>query len=103
MSEGEEAGFTVIAEWRIRPGCKSLVLSLLDRLELATRREPGCVSFHASVSRDDPLRLTLVERYVDEHAYRAHRGTPHYRTVVLGQIVQLLDDRRVSGHVPVPV
>ncbi|RKN44000.1 putative quinol monooxygenase [Streptomyces hoynatensis] len=95
--------FLVLAEWQIRPGAREEVLALLSRLEEASRAEPGCVSFEGFVSRADPDRVTLVERYADREAFERHRASGHFRSLVLEGVVPLLAWRSVHGHVPVPL
>lgn len=94
--------FVVIAEWAVREGAEERVLALLTRLEEATRQEPGCLAFEGFVSRADPRRVTLVERYADREAFERHRESDHFRALVLERIAPLLDARTVRGHLPAP-
>ena len=41
-----------------------------------SRREPGCVSHHVSISADDPLTLHFIERWESVAALKAHFRVP---------------------------
>ncbi len=71
-------------------------LDLLRRLAERTRSEPGNISFDIFENIDDPSRIVLLERYVSREAFAAHRETPHFKELVLDQIVPLLTDRTVE-------
>ncbi len=88
----------VIAEWTIHAGEESAVMQHLEAIEAASRAEPGCLSFEGFVSRVDPRRVTLVERYQDRAAFAAHRATAHFREIVLEGVAPLLDNRVVTVH-----
>jgi autoinducer 2-degrading protein len=60
---------------------------------VATRAEPGCVNFTACRDLDDPDRFALFEQYVDEDAFQAHRGTPHFHDYIEGRVAPLLAER----------
>lgn len=42
---------------------------------------------------DDPRTYVLLERYASREAFAAHRETPHFKELVLDQIVPRLDSR----------
>lgn len=45
---------------------------------LASREEPGVISFDLAQMNDDPTRFVLVEVYRDEAGAEAHKTTAHY-------------------------
>ncbi|HEY0259706.1 MAG TPA: antibiotic biosynthesis monooxygenase family protein [Lacisediminihabitans sp.] len=88
--------FLVIATYTIAQGHESAVLELVRRLELASREEPGCISFDSYLKVGDDRALVLLERYESDRAFESHRATPHFRALVLEGIVPQLTDRRVE-------
>src|ERR1700722_17486602 len=86
----------VIARYTVRLGNELEVGSLLTQLAAAVASEPGNVSFAAYRALDDEREIVLLERYVSLDAFTAHRGTQHYKDLVLGQIVPRLDSRVVE-------
>ena len=83
----------LIARYVVRPGEEDEVKRLLGRLAAESTTEPGNLGFEAYAHLGDPRRILLLERYVDEGALAAHRETPHFRELVLGRIVPLLESR----------
>lgn len=55
--------------------------------------EPACTFYQASVSTERPDLVMLHEHYVDEDALVAHRDTPHFKEIIEGRIVPLLERR----------
>lgn len=84
---------TVIARYRTRPGQGDAVAAILSRHIAATRAEPGCLRFDAARSRDDPDEIVLVERYIDEAAFEAHRKSAHFAEYIQKQVLPLLAER----------
>jgi quinol monooxygenase YgiN len=89
---------TVVAHYRATPGKGDEVEAILARHVAATRAEPGCVTFLASRSEDDPDRFLLYEQYVDESAFQAHRESPHFARNIVDGVVPLLAERVWSRH-----
>ncbi|GAA0384954.1 antibiotic biosynthesis monooxygenase [Acrocarpospora corrugata] len=86
----------VIAHYTVSPGNEDAVLALLPKLVEASRTEPGNISYVAYRALDDERRFVLIERYVSREAFAAHRESPHFIDLALGQIVPLLASRVVE-------
>lgn len=103
MAEQEpHAAVTVMAEYQAHVGKGDEVAMILARHVTATRAEPGCVTFTAYRDPDDPDHFALYEQYTDEHAFQAHRQTPHFVGYIEEQIVPLLHDRRWRRYEEIP-
>lgn len=87
---------TVIARWQVREGHLGDVLAHVAGLRTATLAEPGCLGYDVFRAIDAPDTLLLVERYRDADAVQAHRETAHYRDVVVGRILPLLESRHID-------
>jgi quinol monooxygenase YgiN len=80
-----------------------------DEVEAALRRmaplvkagEPGCRLYHANRSAENRDLFLLYEQYTDQAALEAHRSTPHFKEIIEGTIVPLLDKRERELYQPV--
>jgi quinol monooxygenase YgiN len=88
----------VIARYTITAGREADVLAALAELQAAVRTEPGNLAFDVYTEVGDDRRVVLLERYVSRDALAAHRETPHFNDLVLGQIVPQLDSRVVETY-----
>ena len=88
----------VIARYTISAGHEGEVLELLPRLAEASRGEPGALAFEIYRQLGDDRNIVLLERYVSPEAFAAHRETPHFKDLVLGQIIPRLDSRAVETY-----
>jgi quinol monooxygenase YgiN len=91
------AELQVIARYMITAGMQEEVLPLLTKLAEASRTEPGNVSFEIYRRYADERNVVLLERYSSPDALIAHRETPHFKGLVLEQIVPRLDSRVVES------
>ncbi|RDI75552.1 hypothetical protein Gocc_1350 [Gaiella occulta] len=86
--------------WRARPGAEEEVAALLARLAPLSRAEPGCLQYDPHRDPDDPRAFFLFERYADEAALERHAASQHFRELVLGQALPLLESRERVRYVP---
>lgn len=86
----------LIARHTMKPGTESEVLPLVQELVNAARSEPGNLAFDAYRSLYNPESYVLLERYASRDALAAHRATPHFRQIVMKQLVPLLAARIVD-------
>jgi quinol monooxygenase YgiN len=85
---------TLIARYVVQSGQANVVESALARMAQAVAAgEPGCLVYDVNVSVDDPNVYCLYEVYQDEDALTAHRETPHFKEIVEGIILPLLERR----------
>jgi len=88
----------VIAQYHARAGQGDTVAAALSEHVAASRKEPGCTQFVVLRSRTDGDRFVIVEEYLDEAAFEAHRASPHFRTFVEGRVLPLLAERLVDRY-----
>jgi quinol monooxygenase YgiN len=88
----------VIARYTISAGNQDEVFEVLPRLIAAVRTEPGNIAFAAYRQLDDDRNVVLLERYASRDAFAAHRETPHFKELVLGRLVPLLERRVVESY-----
>lgn len=82
------------ATYHVKTGKGDDVAAALRRMApLVKVEEPGCLLYHANRSTENPDLFLLYEHYVDQAALEAHRDTPHFRDIIEGTVVPLLDKR----------
>lgn len=85
----------VFAKWQVKAGHLEPVLSLLKEVAQESREEEGNLFYTLHQSNSDVNTLILFEGYQDEAALAAHRNSEHFQTLVIGQIVPVLENREV--------
>jgi quinol monooxygenase YgiN len=84
----------LVATYTVKPGQGDAVEAALKRMApLVKASEPGCAMYHANRGADNSDLFLLYEVYADQAALSAHRETPHFKELIEGTIVPLLDRR----------
>ncbi len=84
----------LIARYQCKPGASDQVLAALQRMApLVKAHEPGCALYQVNRSQESPDSFLLYEQYEDEAALQAHRETPHFKEIIEGTIIPLLEKR----------
>jgi quinol monooxygenase YgiN len=86
-----------IVRMRFAAEDRETVSDMLRELALATRQEPGCVSFIPHTVEDDPAVVVIYEQYRDRAASDFHRTTPHFKKYAVGGFYQLMRAREVEN------
>ncbi|MFD9425000.1 MULTISPECIES: putative quinol monooxygenase [unclassified Streptomyces] len=92
--------YVVVARYRTRSGEENTVLTLLDSMAAASREEPGNLGYRVHQGIEDPRAIVLYEEYATEADFTAHCATPHFREIVLGRVLPLLESRDVLRCAP---
>ena len=84
----------LVAKYHVKQGKGDEVEVALKRMApLVKEQEPGCKLYQANRSTENRDLFLLYEHYADQAALEAHRGTPHFKEIIEGTIVPLLDKR----------
>ena len=84
----------LVARYHGKPGQGDAIEAALKQMApRVAQDEPGCNLYQASRSQENPDNFLLYEQYVDEAALLAHRETPHFKEIIEGTIVPLLEKR----------
>jgi quinol monooxygenase YgiN len=86
-----------IVRMRFAPEDRENVGDILRELALASRQEPGCLSYIPHTVEDDPNRVVIYEQYLDRAASEFHRSTPHFKKFAVGGLYQLMREREVEN------
>lgn len=72
---------SIVATLKAKAGCEAELKATALKLVAAVRaNEPGCLLYTLNQG-DAPDTFVFMERYADEAAVAAHRGTEHYKTL----------------------
>jgi quinol monooxygenase YgiN len=93
--------FVVTARWVARPGEEDDVLRCIQALIGPSRAEPGCRFYQPNRDPDDPRTFFFYEIYDDEHAYRSHGESAHFRRFGLDDAIPPLETRERKFYVTV--
>lgn len=71
-------------------------LFLKEEIEASMQLEPGVLTLYATAEKKHPNRITILEIYASEEAYRSHIKTPHFikykeGTLDMVQELELID------------
>jgi len=83
------------ATWRVKEGQLAAVLTLLADLTAKSTAEEGNLLYQIHQSNSDANTLILFEGYKDEAALTAHRNSEHFQTLVVEEIIPLLEGREI--------
>ena len=86
-----------IVRMRFAPEDRENVNGMLRELAVASRLEPGCVSYVPHTLETDPNVVLIYEQYKDHAAVEFHRTTPHFQKFAVGGFYQLLRAREVEN------
>lgn len=69
------------------------IAEILKELTLASRQEPGCVSYIPHRVEGEPDTVLIYEQYQDEAAADAHRASAHFNKYAVGGLYQRMRER----------
>jgi quinol monooxygenase YgiN len=73
------------------------VVVLFRQLTIASRLEPGCVTYVVHTAEDDPTTVVIYEQYKDAAALDHHRNSPHFHQFAIGGVYQMMRDRQLEN------
>jgi len=84
----------LIARYYVKPGNSQAVREALGKMAARVKAdEPACLVYNANVDPQNENLYCLYEIYKDEAALVALRETPHFKEIIEGIIVPLLEKR----------
>jgi len=84
-----------------KTGKEAEVTALLSKLTDESRKEPGCVTYQVHRHKTDPRRFFIYEKYENDAAIEAHRGTAHFLQHAKKDLPRVAD--RIEGHLYEPL
>jgi autoinducer 2-degrading protein len=89
----------LVAMYYGKPGNGNTIEQALKEMAPKVKElEPGCVLYQVSRSHDNSDVFLLYEQYRDMASLEAHRETPHFKAIIEGTIIPLLERRERSFY-----
>lgn len=85
-----------IVRFTFHPEDRADVADALRLLALASRQEPGCVSYIPHHVEGEPETVFIYEQYRDEDALKAHRESEHFKRYSVEVLSQKMRERSVE-------
>jgi autoinducer 2-degrading protein len=92
--------YVIAATYVANDGEADGVAGALKSMTPLTRQEPGCRSYQAHQSLEDPNTFFIFEVYDDEHAFQAHAAADYFETYIPGKAWPRLANRDVVRAQP---
>lgn len=69
--------------------------------EVSMKTEPGVLAMYPTVSKEDSCKVTILEIYSSQDAYKSHISSPHFQKYKQGTLhmvksLQLLDQKPLN-------
>ena len=78
---------------KFAPEDRADVTESLRLLAVASRQEPGCVTYIPHHVEGDPDTVLIYEQYKDAKALAAHNDSPHFKEFAVGGLYQKMKER----------
>lgn len=70
--------------------------------EVSMKTEPGVLAMYPTVSKEDSCKVTILEIYSSQDAYKSHISSPHFQKYKQGTLhmvksLQLLDQKPLNS------
>jgi quinol monooxygenase YgiN len=73
------------------------IAEILRQLALASRQEPGCVTFIPHRVEGNPDTVLIYEQYQDAAGEAAHRQSAHFKKYAVGGLYQRMRERNLEN------
>ena len=94
---GERRGDFRMVSFLVRmtfpPEDRQEIVEILRALTLASREEPGCVTYIPHRVEGEPDTVLIYEQYQDAAAADAHRASAHFKKYAVGGLYQRMRER----------
>lgn len=97
MKENEHK-ITVHVKLKSKPGKLENLLDELEKSAEETRSESGCEYSEILQNFDNPNLITIVEKFTNYQAFKAHMQMPRLRNFIDHLASKLLDETHVIFH-----
>ena len=86
--------FTLVVRMTARAGEEERAAEIIPRLVAASSAEPGNIHYLAHRDPEDPRVFLMYEQYRDKAAFEEHGASEHFKTLGLGELFPLMEERR---------
>ena len=85
--------YVLAVTWTAKTGHEAAIREILHQLGEASRQEAGVITYTTHVDPDNPREFFIYEKYHDADGLAAHQDTTHFKELVLGKAIPLLESR----------
>ncbi|MGA2673763.1 MAG: putative quinol monooxygenase [Terracidiphilus sp.] len=78
---------------KFAPEDRAEIAEILRSLAVASRQEPGCVSYIPHYAEGDPDTVLIYEQYRDAKALELHHQSAHFKQFAVGGLYQKMRER----------
>jgi len=82
-----------VVRLKFAPEDREDITETLRLLAVASRQEPGCVSYIPHHLEGDPDTVLIYEQYKDTKALAAHSESAHFKQYAVGGLYQRMRER----------
>jgi quinol monooxygenase YgiN len=75
------------------PEDRAEIAEILRALTLASRQEPGCITYVSHAVYGDPDTVVIYEQYADQEGLEAHQQSAHFKRYAVGGLYQRMRQR----------
>jgi quinol monooxygenase YgiN len=86
--------------WVANPGKEAEVANIFEKLEEASRQEPGCLMYIVHRHRTDPRAFFIYEQYRNDAALEAHRKSAHFQQYALTALKDIGERKQGELYTP---
>lgn len=92
------SGLLVVAQWQVAPEQADRIAGILDRFLPQAQAEAGVRLFQIGRGKEDPGHFLFYELFADEAAFAQHQASEHFKTLIVGEALPLLADRKRAQY-----
>lgn len=85
--------YVLAVTWTAKPGNEAEVKEILEQMGSLSRQEAGVITYTTHVDPENPREFFIYEMYHDVGGLEAHQETDHFKELVLGRAIPLLETR----------
>ncbi len=86
--------------WMANPGHENEVAEIFNKLQTASRQEPGCLMYMVHRHKDDQRHFFIYEQYRDEAALQAHHATAHFQEYAIKALANIAERKQADLYSP---
>jgi quinol monooxygenase YgiN len=85
--------FVLVARMTTRDGEQNHAAELIGKLAAASKAEPGTVHYITHRDPENPRIFMIYEQYRDKAAFEQHGESEHFKTIAVGELFGLMEER----------
>lgn len=91
----------VFSKWRIKKGHFNTVYDLLNKVAMQSVLQDGNLFYKAHRCKEDLHTIIVFEGYINENSRQLQRSSAHFKSLIEGKIMPLLEYQEVISTTPI--